>query len=193
MRETRQRKYIRALFSILMVAVFMIVTGCDRADTEEKDNTRQEQQKKDEAGKNTPAAKDTLTVTVYYPDDNGMYLIGETRTVEVKNDKYKAVLDSLLQGTKKKGVVNIIPKEAKLRSVKVAGDTATVDFSGEFTKKFTGGSTGEELMVGSIVNTLTEFSEIQNVIFKVNGKSIETIAGHMDMSVPQKRMTDLIK
>lgn len=193
MREIRGRIGIRALFSILIVAAFMFVTGCGQTDTEDAAKSRQDEQKQEVSDKQADTAKDTLTVTVYYPDDNGMKLVGETRTIEVKGDKYKAVLDSLMEGTKAQGQVTIIPKEAKLRSIKIAGDTATVDFSGEFTKKFTGGSTGEELMVGSIVNTLTEFSEIKNVVFKVNGKSIETIAGHMDMSVPQQRMTELIK
>lgn len=192
MRE--RRRDIRALCAVLIVVLCMLITGCEQeGEPEEAGKTEPTQQSKQEEDTKTSAAKDTLRITVYYPDENGMKLVGETRTIEVQGDKYKAVLDSLMEGTKAKGEVTIIPKEAKLRSVKVVGDTATVDFSNEFTKKFTGGSTGEELLVGSIVNTLTEFAEIKNVVFKVNGKAIETIAGHMDMSVPQQRMTELIR
>ena len=47
-------------------------------------------------------------------------------------------------------------------------------------------------MVGAIVNTLTEFSEIKKVRFKVEGENIETISGHMDLSEPVTRMKELL-
>jgi spore germination protein GerM len=108
-------------------------------------------------------------------------------------DKYTAALKALLDGTKEKGLTTIIPKQAKIKSVKVQGDTAFVDFDQNLTKKFIGGSTGEEMLVGSIVNTLTEFSEIKKVQLLVEGKKIESISGHLDLTKPVERMESLVK
>ncbi len=41
------------------------------------------------------------------------------------------------------------------------------------------------LLVAEIVNTLTEFSEIQTVQILVTGKKVNTISGHMDISAAQ--------
>ncbi|MBO5652568.1 MAG: GerMN domain-containing protein, partial [Selenomonas sp.] len=50
-----------------------------------------------------------------------------------------------------------------------------------------------EMLVGSIVNTLTEFSEIKRVQLLVEGKKIESISGHLDLTKPVERMENLIK
>ncbi len=135
-----------------------------------------------------------LTIKVYYPDEQGLKLRAVQKTVKLNSeDKYTAALKALLEGTKEKGLTTIIPKQAKIKSVKVQGDTAFVDFDQNLTKKFIGGSTGEEMLVGSIVNTLTEFSEIKKVQLLVEGKKIESISGHLDLTKPVERMESLVK
>ncbi|MBR0289557.1 MAG: GerMN domain-containing protein [Selenomonadaceae bacterium] len=84
-----------------------------------------------------------------------------------------------------------MPKNAVIRSVKVKNGLATVDFDGIILKSFVGGSTGEEFLIGSIVDTLTNFSEVKRVKFLVDGKEIETLSGHMDLSTPIERMNEL--
>ena len=98
-----------------------------------------------------------------------------------------------MAGTEKKGLANVFPKKAKLLQVTVSGKVAKVDFSRELQKNFVGGSTGEEMLVGSVVNTLTEFPEIQKVQIMVDGQEVETLSGHMDLSQPLPRMTELLK
>ena len=49
------------------------------------------------------------------------------------------------------------------------------------------------MLVGSIVDTLTEFSEVKKVQILVEGKAVDTIAGHMDTEKPLSRMTGLLK
>lgn len=135
-----------------------------------------------------------LAIKVYYPDEQGMKLQAVKKTVKLGGeDKYTAALKALLEGTKEKGLTTIVPKQAKIKSVKVQGDTVFVDFDSNLTKKFIGGSTGEEMLVGSIVNTLTEFSEIKRVQLLVEGKKIESISGHLDLTKPVERMENLIK
>ncbi|MBQ4212161.1 MAG: GerMN domain-containing protein, partial [Selenomonas sp.] len=135
-----------------------------------------------------------LTINVYYPDEQGMKLVAVKKTVKLGNDdKYTAALKALMSGTKEKGLATIVPKQAKIKSVKVKDDTAYVDFDENLVKKFIGGSTGEEMLVGSLVNTLTEFSEIKKIQILVEGKKIDSLAGHFDLTKPVERMTNLIK
>ena len=90
-------------------------------------------------------------------------------------------------------LTRIFPKNAAIKSVTVSGELATVDFDGSILKGFVGGSTGEEFLIGSIVDTLTNFPEVKRVKFLVDGKKVETLSGHMDLSVPLERMNDLLK
>lgn len=149
-----------------------------------------------EVSSSSPVKKEaakTMQIKVYYPDDQGMKLIAVRRTISLSGgDKYTAAMKALLEGTKEKGQTNIIPRQTKLRSVSVSGDTAYVDFSRDLVRHFTGGSTGEEMLVGSVVNTMTGFSEIRKVQILIEGEKVETLAGHMDLSVPLTRMNHLL-
>ncbi|MBC7339263.1 MAG: GerMN domain-containing protein [Firmicutes bacterium] len=55
------------------------------------------------------------------------------------------------------------------------------------------GSLGEALAVAAIVNTLTEFPQIRQVQILVEGKQVESLAGHVDVSRPLTRNEKLIK
>ncbi len=138
----------------------------------------------------SPAAQNQkISVKVYYPDDAGINLVGVKRTIEIKNDseKYLAAVQLLTTYPTEKDLTVIFPKNAKINSVTVENDTAIVDFDKNITKSFAGGSTGEELLVNSVVKTLTEFKEVKQVRFLVDGKEIETLSGHMDLSAPIKK------
>lgn len=130
-----------------------------------------------------------IKVKVYFPDDAGINLVAVNRTVEVADDteKYLAAIQVLMDYPKEKDLTGIFPKNAKIKSVTVKDGTAFVDFDSNITKGFSGGSTGEELLVGSVVRTLTEFKEIKQVRFLLDGEEIETLSGHMDLSEPIKK------
>jgi germination protein M len=142
--------------------------------------------------KNDPAVAQNLQVKLYYPNDDATKLVAVMQQVPA-HDKYQASVKALMAGTKQAGLIGIFPKEAKLRSVTVKDGLATVDFSRELTRRFVGGSTGELMLVGSLVDTLTEFPEIKKVQIKIEGQIVETIAGHMDTSAPFVRMEKLIQ
>ncbi len=195
-------KKIRYLLLAVLAMTLLVAAGCD----DHKNNIGEQGNKttitadKGDAPNALPdkdkekAAKGKMTVKVYYPDEQGLKLQAVQKTVKVgSDDKYTATLKALLDGTKEKGLATIVPKQAKIKSVKVQGDTAFVDFDDNLIKKFIGGSTGEEMLVGSIVNTLTEFSEIKKVQLLVEGKKIESISGHFDLTKPVERMETLIK
>ncbi len=190
------------LKSILVLALTllcaMVLTGCD-------------EQKQGEAGSKTVVSSSSgssssssssaqsgskaqlVNIKVYYPDENATGLVAVEKSIKDTDNKYQAAVETLMAGTDKKGLANVFPKKAKLLQVTVSGKVAKVDFSRELQKNFVGGSTGEEMLVGSVVNTLTEFPEIQKVQILVDGQEVETLSGHMDLSQPLPRMTELLK
>lgn len=186
----------------LMAGALLLTAGCDQGQgagtssgssgtvTAVQEKQEPQAEKKDDK----KAQPQEYAINVYYPNDNGTKLIAVKRKVKstAAEDKYTAAVKSLMQGTKDKGKTSIIPKQAKLRSVKVEGGVAKVDFSQDLVKHFVGGSTGEEMLVGSIVNTLTEFGEVKQVQILIEGSPVETIAGHMDLSTPLSRMKELL-
>lgn len=189
----RRKTMTYTLASLACAALIALGAGCADEQKAQTGNTAKTEQT---APKETPAATvpKEAQVNVYYARSDGTGLVAVSRTVKTeKDDKYTAALQSLLTGTKEKGQTTVIPKKAKLRSVTVKGGVATADFSKEMQENFSGGSTGEEMLVGSIVNTLTDFPEVQKVQILIEGAPVETLSGHMDLTEPLPRMTELLK
>ena len=182
----------------LAICVFAFAaSGCDDETKETKEPEKKIEETKEKpkpsVQKEQPKKEEAKEITLkyYFPNEEGTKLIAVTKKVKVlEKDKYKSAMKELLKGTDKKGTITIIPKKTTLKSVQVKDGVATVDFSGDIVKYFVGGSTGEELMIASIVNTLTEFNEIKSVQILVEGKEVETIAGHMDLTAPLTRMNN---
>ena len=136
-----------------------------------------------------------MRVKVYYPDDSGVRLVEVERRINIarEDEKYSAALEMLLEDPYEENLTKIFPKNASIRSVTVENGLATVDLDGAMLKTMVGGSTGEEFLVGSIVDTLTSFPEITQVKFLVDGQEVETLKGHMDLSAPLERMDNLLE
>lgn len=76
-----------------------------------------------------------------------------------------------------------LPRDTVLNGVKIRGGIAYVDLSGGITR-LNVGSEGEAAVVGSIVRTMTGLPGVKQVQILVNGSEVETLAGHVDVSVP---------
>ena len=143
----------------------------------------------------TTSPVQNMRVKVYYPDDSGVRLVEVERRINVahEGEKYLAAVELLLDEPYEDNLTTIFPRNSSIRSVTVEGGLAIVDLDGSIVKHMVGGSTGEEFLVGSIVDTLTNFPEVTQVKFLVDGKEIETLAGHMDLSTPLERMDGLLE
>ncbi|MCI6284550.1 GerMN domain-containing protein [Selenomonas sp.] len=198
------KNWLRVLPALFLISLLVFAAGCGTqapggAPSSSSTAASSSSGSADAQAASSSAAKkasdvQTLTVNVYYPNEQGTKLLPSSRKIETgsSKDKYTAALESLMKGPTEKGQTAIFPKKAKLLSVTLKNGTAVVNFSKELQTNFVGGSTGEEMLVGSIVNTLTEFSEVKNVHILIDGKNIETLSGHMDLSVPISRMTNVL-
>lgn len=187
---------MKTLLLILVTLVFM-TAGCDQnkqIPEQAGSNPAVEQNGTQEAqADKQPVKAGTMQIVIYHADKNAAYLVPEVHVVPVSTHPLQVATELLLAGTKKTGVIPVMPEGTKLRGIWIKDHVAYVNFSDKLIKNNSGGSAGEVLLVGAIVNTLTEFPEVQKVQLLVEGKKIDTITGHLDTSEPLSRSENLIK
>lgn len=187
------------LFALLFL-ITMALTGCN-TDTEPQvvPSTQQENPQQQAAvtgganNANPTVGQNMLKLVVYYATKDATYLVGETYVVPKNDHPAQTAIELLIAGTKNPELVSVIPVGTKLRNISLKDHVAYVDFNDKLVKNNHGGSTSEILLVAAIVNTLTEFHEIQKVQILVEGKMIDTISGHMDIGEPLSRSEKIIK
>ena len=132
------------------------------------------------------------------------YLVEETREIQSDDVLHKKAVEELIKGPKNSELYPTIPSNAKVNSVEISGSTAVVDFSREIitsVDEIPHSSTTETLAVYSIVNTLTEFEEINSVKITVEGRDsgqldgyyIEDFWGHVGIYEEFARNEEIIK
>ncbi|MBM3706411.1 MAG: GerMN domain-containing protein, partial [Actinobacteria bacterium] len=113
-------------------------------------------------------------------EDNTAYLAPETRTLPAGGDLYKKIVEEIIRGPVGEQAYPVLPSDVKVNSVDIENGLATVDFSKEIITNSTEiphSSTTEILAIFSIVDTLTEFEEIQKVRITVDGRQSGQIDG----------------
>ncbi|WP_274960062.1 GerMN domain-containing protein, partial [Dialister invisus] len=140
----------------LLGAAFLIslgITGCTPATTAtppaSKPASTVEQQEKE------------VSLTIYRPTEDAMYLVPVTVKMKLKDDPPKAALAAMIADDRKQKYP-ILPKGLSVNTIKVKDGIATVDFSKELLN-MDKSTTTEELFTAMTVNTLTEFPDIKEV------------------------------
>ncbi|MFP4015878.1 MAG: GerMN domain-containing protein [Halanaerobiales bacterium] len=139
-------------------------------------------------------------VKLYYSTKDAMYLQAEERSIEDDTietemgvEKYRATIQQLIKGPQSSNLADTIPDGVELINIEVNGDTAYLNFNRALVENHWGGSTGEIMTVYSIVNTMTQFPEINRVQILIEDQEVETLVGHLDLSVPLERDNGIIK
>lgn len=139
--------------------------------------------------------QETRKVILYFSDPTGQKLVAEERAIPKVEGIARAAMEELIKGPAPGSkLLPTIPKGTVLKDINIRPDgLARVDFSKELITNHSGGSLGESLTVYSIVNTLTQFPTVKQVQILVEGKVVDTIAGHVDVSSAMTRNEAIIK
>jgi hypothetical protein len=134
------------------------------------------------------APKRNLTLNFYYADPYSEQLTAEQKTIQVKKtttETIEAAINAFIKGPKG-DLVNTIPPGTVLNDLRIDGEgTVWVNFSSHLSQSHPGGSSAEIMTVYAIVNTiLLNFAEVKKVRILIDGKSVGTLAGHIDCSEP---------
>lgn len=149
-------------------------------------------------GTASPAAPERkIKATLYYISEDGMSLVGVTREVpfgEQVVEQARRIVEAQLEPAPG-SLATSIPAETKLRALFVSerGD-AFVDLSGEVSARHSGGALDELFTVYAIVDALTvNLPAITRVQILVEGKEVDTIAGHVDLRHPLQKSLKWVK
>ncbi len=163
-------------------------TGSTESSITEDSSTSQETT---ETTEDSSSSSEEVTINVYYADQNGEYLVGEARIVS-GSSKYVDAISEMMKEPTDSSLVKLIPETTKINSVTVNDGIAKVDLSKNFVDDKFPGETVDILVIYSIVNTLTEFPDVNSVEFYIDGTKLE-IFGQLDIQDPLFRKSDLIK
>jgi germination protein M len=191
---------LRLVFLVVMVAALLAVGGCNL--TSKLQSLQGEAPAQPEGLPDlTAESVETLLpppekteVTVYFKDNEGRFLVPSTAEIDKVPGIAKATLDVLIAGPPQ-GVDKVasIPVGMQALGVNIKSDgTCVVDLTGpaagsELSAK------EEALVVYAIVNTLTEFENVERVQILVDGQKKQTLAGHIPIDEPLLRNLTFVK
>jgi len=181
---------ISAVLATSVIALSLILSGCSSSPKPKPTPTPSATRA---TAIPTPSATPTPTVVTksyaqYWVADTarGFRLYREFVRLEVTPDPISTSLKALIAGTPKDSdYVTLWPKETKINSVVVTGDRATVDLA---LGKMNVGSEAESLAIAQLVWTATAAdTKVKQIQLTVDGKIVESIAGHVDATEPFRR------
>jgi germination protein M len=131
----------------------------------------------------SPDKVDVQTLKLYFADLAQNLLAQEERLAQVNPNqpREKYVMEQLLAGATQYGLANVIPQETKIISVKTDEGICYVNLSSDFLAKQTGSAAMIQLSVYSIVNSLTELSNVKKVQFWIDNNVVEGFPGILDL------------
>jgi hypothetical protein len=141
----------------------------------------------------TPAAapERKIKATLYYISEDGLSLVGVEREVAFGDpivEQGRRILEAQLREAPAP-LASAIPAGTTLRGLFIGerGD-AFVDLSGDVTARHLGGALDELFTVYVIVNALTvNLPAIVRVQILIDGKEVDTLAGHVDLRHPLQK------
>ncbi len=128
-------------------------------------------------------------VNLFLLDPTAMMLVPvktERRLHRELTQRLNQVVTALIQETPP-NFRNTIPRGTELNEVYIdSQQTAYLDFSSHLTDGHIGGTTAEFLTVTAILRTVFDTfpDEVKQIQILIDGKQIETIAGHLNLSQP---------
>lgn len=112
-----------------------------------------------------------ISIALYFPDSSGKYLMKEVRSVPKTVSLAKETINQWIKGpTSKDTMLNSVSTATTLLGISIKDNVATVDLSKEFL--LSNSKVTSEVALYGLVNTLTQFTTIQEVAIRVDGKAI---------------------
>ena len=170
-----KNKKIVIIFSVLLIIIliggyFVIQWVKDR------------QQKNTEIEEYTPQEEITeeqlrqTIVSLYFQSKETKELVPEARLIDIKeilNNPCDKLVNLLMEGPKSDKEERLIPENTKLNKSYMEDDCITLDFSAEFLNYDKSDEKVKNNIINSIVNTLTQLTEVNSVKILIDGSENE--------------------
>jgi germination protein M len=132
-----------------------------------------------------------IRARLFYVSEDGQHLVGLEREISFGEGtlmQARQIVEAQLERPAPP-LVSAIPDGTKLRAIHLGGTgEAFVDLSREASSAHAGGTFAEILTVYSIVTAVTEnLPAVRSVQILVDGREVDTLAGHVDLRRPLHR------
>lgn len=132
------------------------------------------------------------TLTLYFSSADGTYLEKETRSVHYSSNisMDKLVMEQLMEGPKKAGLMGTIPSGTSLITISTVDGICYVNLDSSFQNQ--SNEITEQVVLYSIVNSLTELNDIEKVQLSINGSTSGKCRYDYDLSVLYEMNEDVL-
>jgi len=120
-------------------------------------------------------ARQTI-VSLYFQSKETKELVPEARLIDIKeiiNDPCDKLVELLIEGPKNEKEERIVPENTKLNKSYMDDDCVVLDFSNELLNYNKIDEKGKDILINSLVNTLTQLTEVNNVKILIDGSENE--------------------
>lgn len=143
-----------------------------------------------------PTATSHITATLFFGARGGSGLVParvEVPLAPTIAEQAEAILRAALADPPA-GLLRVVPRGTRLRAFYLDGrGGAFVDVTSDVVRLHPGGSFGEALTVAALVNAVTaNLVAVRTVRLLVEGREVDTLAGHVDVSGPLAQDMSLV-
>ena len=170
------KKAVVIIICVLVVVIGLIAWGFYNADNEvinvNPEIIPQEEISEDQM-------RSTLVLLYFVSKETGE-IVPESKLIDVKDlmeNPYKKLIELWLCGSSNEKYTNFCGKNVELIGVKNENGVVKIDFSKAFVDEFSGGSEDVLKSINSLVNTLTELTEVEFVQILINGEENVSLNG----------------
>lgn len=168
-----KNKKIIYIFTIALIVIMIAgYFGIRYAKEKEKEKNNIEGEFIPEEEITEEQARQTI-VSLYFPNKETGDLMPEARLVDIKdimNNPYEKLVNLLIEGPKSDKTVKVIPENTKVLKTYMEGDCVILDLSKEFLNYSKDDEKQKKNIINSIVNTLTELTEVNSVKVLIDGQ-----------------------
>jgi spore germination protein GerM len=184
---------------LMIIMVFVVVLGACRPQEQpinegqppNEEQTPNEEQQPNEEQPPVVSEEETYDATLYFANneyimsgnENLDKVIQVTATLDLEDNMAEAVLEALKVTPEDENLSTMVG-DFNFLNVELTDETAYVNIASE---QLGGGSLQEVLALTQMVYTLTELPDVENVQFLVDGKTAESLMGHVSIDRPLSR------
>jgi len=145
----------------------------------------------------TAPAVPKIKATLFFGSEDGRSLVPVEQEIPLAEGKVaqaRALIEAQLATTPPAPLASTVPAGSKLRGLYVSDkNEAFVDLDATVRTNHPGGSMNELFTVYTIVNAITtNLPEVQGVQLLIDGREVDTLAGHVDLRRPLRKNDALI-
>ena len=112
-------------------------------------------------------------VSLYFYNESSKSLVSEGRLIDAKEliqEPYKKLMELLIEGPQNTSLSKTIPDGTRVNKAELRGETLYLDLSKEFIENHQGGEEQESITIYSIVNTMTNLTEVNAIKILIKRK-----------------------